>query len=65
MGVPAHDERDQEFAELHNLEIVEVLEPITDANGQVSGHILKNSEKFNGLTIAEATKQMVEVLKTE
>jgi len=28
MGVPAHDERDQEFAELHNLEIVEVLEPI-------------------------------------
>ena len=27
MGVPAHDERDQEFAELHNLEIIEVLSP--------------------------------------
>jgi len=63
MGVPAHDERDQEFAELHNLEIIEVLEPTLDGSGQVQGYTLKNSEKFNGLSVAEATKQMVEVLK--
>jgi len=32
MGVPAHDERDLEFAELHNLEIIDVLEPICNDN---------------------------------
>jgi len=34
-----------------------------DGSGQVHGHKLKNSERFNGLSPAEASKQMVEVLK--
>ena len=27
MGVPAHDERDQEFAKIYNIDIIEVVEP--------------------------------------
>jgi len=34
-----------------------------DGSGQVQGHKLINSEKFNGLSPVEASKQMVEVLK--
>lgn len=41
MGVPAHDERDKEFAELYNLPIVEVL----DADQK-----LINSGEYNDLT---------------
>ncbi len=53
MAVPAHDERDQQFAEAYDLDIVQVV------NEQDK---LINSEQYNGLTVAEATEQIVDDL---
>jgi len=60
MSVPAHDERDYEFAKKYNLAIVPVLEaeelPFTgDAK-----HI--NSEFINGMMLAEAKRKVCEEL---
>jgi leucyl-tRNA synthetase len=65
MGVPAHDERDFEFAKTFALPIVEVISP----NGQSSGElkasylepgIMVNSGSFNGLESPIAKMKMVE-----
>lgn len=53
MAVPAHDERDREFAEKYNLEIINV---ITEQN------ILENSEPYNGLSTTEAKLQLIQAL---
>lgn len=53
MAVPAHDERDREFAEKYNLEIINV---ITEQN------ILENSESYNGLSTTEAKLQLIQTL---
>ena len=52
MAVPAHDERDHEFATNFELQIVEVI-----ADG-----ILINSDKFNGQSAAEARTNIVNLL---
>lgn len=62
MGVPAHDQRDHDFAKKHNLEIIEVI-----AGGDVSKRVfekegvLVNSGKFNGLTSAEAINKITKL----
>ena len=64
MAVPAHDERDYEFAKKYNLEIREVIKPV-DENAELPYSdygILINSGEFNGLTSAEAKKKIVEKL---
>jgi len=63
MSVPAHDERDFEFAKKFNLPIIPVVEPAGDKElaakiekGEycfVGEGIAINSEKFNGLSTAE------------
>jgi leucyl-tRNA synthetase len=53
MAVPAHDERDREFAEAFNLPIV----PVIDEDGR-----LINSDGFDGLPAEEATRAIVERL---
>jgi len=53
MAVPAHDERDREFAEKYNLEIINV---ITEQN------ILENSDSYNGLSTTEAKLQLIQAL---
>ncbi len=63
MGVPAHDERDYEFAERFGIEIRRVIEcgdlPCTDDGPMV------NSGRFDGLNNREAYEQIVDWLESE
>jgi len=59
-GVPAHDERDLEFARKFDLPIVEVVQPLADepALGFVGEGIAINSPIINGLASAEAKRKI-------
>jgi leucyl-tRNA synthetase len=59
-GVPAHDERDLEFAKKFDLPIVVVVQPTGDepALGFIGEGIAVNSPIVNGLTSAEAKKKI-------
>jgi leucyl-tRNA synthetase len=59
-GVPAHDERDLEFAKKFGLPIVVVVQPTGDepAVGFTGEGIAVNSPVINGLTSAEAKKKI-------
>jgi leucyl-tRNA synthetase len=60
MAVPAHDERDGEFAQKFNLPIVEVIEKPEGIEGFYSGEgKLKNSGGYNGLSSNEAREKIV------
>ncbi len=63
MGVPAHDERDFEFAKKFNLPITEVISATGEATGELKAAftepgIMVNSGSFNGLPSDEAKVQM-------
>jgi len=66
MSVPAHDERDFEFATKYGLPIVEVIRPAQEAEAArqlpfVSEEgVLVNSGEFNGLSCAQAQKVLQE-----
>lgn len=69
MAVPAHDERDFEFAKKYDLPIERVIEghagenddlPFTSYNG-----VLVNSEEFDGLSVEEGKKAIIEKLKPD
>jgi len=64
-GVPAHDERDLEFAKKFDLPIVEVVQPLNNepAFGFVGEGIAINSPIINGLTTAEAKKKITKWLE--
>ena len=59
-GVPAHDERDLEFARKFDLPIVEVVQPLADepALGFVGEGIAINSPIINGLASVEAKRKI-------
>ncbi|MGF7186189.1 leucyl-tRNA synthetase [Desulfitispora alkaliphila] len=68
MGVPAHDQRDFDFATKYQLPIREVIRP----GGQVEEALaeaytedgkLVNSGEFNGLTVSEAQKAIADKLE--
>lgn len=66
MAVPAHDERDWEFAKKYDLEIKETIKPAASSvrnekieNAFTDDGILVNSEKYNGLTSEEAREKMI------
>ena len=61
MAVPAHDERDFDFAKKYNLEIIFVVDSEKD-HAFVEDGILFNSEKFNGLKSHEAREKIGEAL---
>lgn len=60
MAVPAHDERDNEFAKRFNLPIVRVVQNEAD-DDECSDQegIMVNSDTYNGLRSEEAREQMV------
>ncbi len=61
MAVPAHDERDFEFANQYSIPIIEVVSSTTPHHGGCySGEgIMINSGKYDGLPSAEAREQIV------
>jgi leucyl-tRNA synthetase len=66
MAVPAHDERDHEFAKKYNLPMVRVIEggDIDEAAHTGDGkHI--NSDFINGLNIVDSKKKVIEWLETK
>ncbi|MGP1568159.1 MAG: leucine--tRNA ligase [Peptoanaerobacter stomatis] len=70
MGVPAHDERDHDFAKKFNLPIVEVISGGEDVNEKP--HIdksdnskLVNSRVYSGLTVKEGIEKIGEYLEKE
>jgi len=63
MGVPAHDERDFEFANKYNLEIVQVIEnEIKELPNKEYGKLI-NSGEYNGLSSEEAREKLNELIE--
>ncbi len=67
MAVPAHDERDWEFAKKFNMPIIEVVagSPVDVEEAvytDVATGTLVNSEFLNGLSVADAKKKITEFL---
>lgn len=56
MAVPAHDDRDLEFAQKHNLEVIEVVS---------SENKLINSDKYNGLPNKDGGEKIVADLEAD
>ena len=66
MAVPAHDERDCEFAEKFDLEIREVVKPASDEGGCFSGEgVAMNSGFLDGLPTPEAKEKMIQDLEAK
>ena len=71
MAVPAHDERDYEYAKVHNLEIIEVI-----TGGDIREHAFEkhdylgknctliNSSEFDGLIVEDAKEKITEKLES-
>ncbi len=66
MAVPAHDQRDFEFARKFDLSILEVVSGGDISKSAYEGEgILVNSGEFNGMNSGEARKKITEKLKAE
>jgi leucyl-tRNA synthetase len=71
MSVPAHDERDFEFATKYGIEIRRVIKPVEEIEGSDAlpfiseDGVLVNSGKYDGLSCAEAQKQLQEAAARE
>ncbi len=57
MGVPAHDDRDNEFAQKYDLEIRQVLQTDKDSDFHSEGVVI-NSDKYNGMR-SEALREKI------
>jgi leucyl-tRNA synthetase len=64
MAVPAHDDRDFEFAQRFDLPIKQVVQPLEDSNwqGYTAAGTAVNSGFLDGLPTAEAKAKMIEWL---
>ena len=65
MAVPAHDQRDYDFAKEFNLPIVEVVESIGDEDIYTGEGKLINSGKYDGLESSEAREKITSELGEE
>ena len=70
MAVPAHDQRDWEFAKKFGLDIIQVIKPIDNSEwdfdkGAFEEYgVLVNSGEFDNLTSVEAKKRITQKLKS-
>ncbi|MBS4235241.1 leucine--tRNA ligase [Campylobacter vulpis] len=64
MAVPAHDERDFDFAKKYNLNIKQVIEATILPHTQKEGKLLESAE-FNGLDCNEARNKIIEFFEKE
>jgi leucyl-tRNA synthetase len=68
MGVPAHDERDLEFARKYGLKVATVIVPVANDSSAIADQafvddgMLVESGEFNGLTSAQARTAIAEML---
>ncbi|MGN1379083.1 MAG: leucine--tRNA ligase [Bacilli bacterium] len=69
MAVPSHDQRDFEYATIHNLEMIQVIDgkDTKDAAFEKNEYLNKeckliNSEEFTGLTVEEAKEKITDKL---
>ncbi|MDW8279751.1 MAG: leucine--tRNA ligase [bacterium] len=68
MGVPAHDERDWEFAKKYKLKIIQVIKPFNgdwniNKKAYIHDGLLINSAEFNNLNSVEARKKIIKKFK--
>ncbi|MGF1512768.1 MAG: leucine--tRNA ligase [Elainellaceae cyanobacterium] len=73
MAVPAHDQRDFDFARSFGLDIVQVVfppdadpeqaEPLTAAYSDNASGVLQNSGPLDGLTVPKAKKKVIKYLE--
>lgn len=64
MAVPAHDQRDFEFAKKYNIPIKQVIEGnLTETRAHTGTGKLINSQQFNGLNNEEAKEEITEWLE--
>jgi leucyl-tRNA synthetase len=71
MAVPGHDERDFEFARVFGLPIVRVVcpdgedpeSPLTEAFTENERGIIVNSDRFDGMTVATAKREITSMLQ--
>ncbi len=70
MAVPAHDQRDFEFAQKYNLPIKVVIQPegisldvATTKEAYIGEGVMVNSEKFTGMKSSEGTKALIKDLE--
>jgi len=70
MSVPAHDQRDYEFARKYNLPIKQVIFPANDEDCDINEAaftekgVLQNSGQFDGLTSADAVDAIAQFLSS-
>ena len=65
MAVPAHDERDYEFALKFKLKIIEVIKNDTDEKCYTGGGIVINSGDYNGIENEKFKKIVTEILESK
>ena len=69
MGVPAHDERDFEFAQKYDMPIIPVIVDMDEQMGDkmekayLGDGIMINSGQFNGITNIEGSSQIVDFIE--
>ena len=64
MAVPAHDERDREFAQDHELPLVQVVD-IGEVDDATAEGVMINSGKYDGMSSAEAREKIIADLEKQ
>lgn len=63
MGVPAHDQRDLEFAKKYDLEVIKVIEGGEKDLAFTGEGVMVNSDKYDGLQSFEAREQISDYIE--